>query len=600
MNNVLSVEEIFSGRAFRVPDYQRGYAWEEQQWEEFLEDLEYLSPGKDHYTGTVVLHDQSKNLRDEEGKTHSLFDVVDGQQRLTTVVILLSCISSEFEKSNKTLASGVRKTYVCFQGLNHQPTYKLQLNSDCHEYFVNNVLAQNPGPQGPSIAAHERLRAAQKYFLEYLSRKSSQLNSGFAEWLMEMYEKVTQRLKVSHYTVGDSAEVGVIFEVMNNRGRPLSELEKVKNYLLYLSSKLTVSSSSFAEQVNDTWAGIFRKLMGVGLGTTADEDRLLRCHWLMVYDYDRKQWDGSKSVKRRFNLKDYDGKHKALLAELVKYVKSLCDSLTAYCDAVRPNVGDAFGIFADPDRKALRKAGDKLRRIKVTAPFLPLLIACRLRFAEDPTKYLNLLKVCELYAFRVYRIAERRSNAGEAKLFQLGNELYADKTKFKQTLADMLSLIQHYCPDKTFRDFFDPEQERDWYYWTGLKYFLYEYEESLAGSKPVKVSWDALDHSEKTIEHILPQTPDHKYWKEQFGAAERKTCMHDLGNLCLTEDNSVYQNKPFPVKKGQPGEGRCYANSNLFMERELATFSDWTPNAVAKRRKGLVDWYRTRWAMDST
>jgi uncharacterized protein with ParB-like and HNH nuclease domain len=93
MNNVLSVEELFAGRVFRVPNYQRGYAWEQQQWEEFLDDLEYLSPGKDHYTGTVVLHEQKKTVTDEEGKTHFLFDIVDGQQRLTTIVILLSCIS---------------------------------------------------------------------------------------------------------------------------------------------------------------------------------------------------------------------------------------------------------------------------------------------------------------------------------------------------------------------------------------------------------------------------------------------------------------------------------------------------------------------------
>lgn len=599
MNNILSVEELFSLRVFRVPDYQRGYAWETQQWEDFIDDLEFLSPGKDHYTGTVVLHQQNKNLRDEEGKSHTLFDIVDGQQRLTTVIILLSCISAAFDKTNSTLAAGVRKSYVCFQGMNHQPTYKLQLNSDCHDYFVNSILAQCPGPQGPTIAAHERLRSAQKYFEDYISRKSSDLNSEFAPWLMSFYEKITQRLKLVHYAVGDSADVGVIFEVMNDRGRPLSELEKVKNYLLYLSTKLSVNSEAFSQQVNDTWAKIFRQLMAAGLGTKDDEDRLLRSHWLMVYDYDRKQWDGSKSIKRRFNLKNYDEKHKLLLGELVKYVRSLCDSLTAYCDAMRPNAPSAFRIFDDSKRRALRKSGEELRRIKVTAPFLPLLIACRLRFADDAEQYLYLLKVCELYAFRVYRVAERRSNAGESKLFQLGNEVYADKSKFKQTVAEILARMEHYCPDRTFKTFFDPEQERNWYQWSGLKYFLYEYEESLAGSKPVKITWDALDHSEKTIEHILPQTPDHKYWKERFDAAERKKCMHDIGNLCLTEDNSVYLNKQFPDKKGKPGEGRCYANSNLFIERELAVFSDWTPNSVAKRRKALMDWYRTRWAVDA-
>lgn len=260
MNNVLSLEELFSGRAFHVPDYQRGYAWEQQQWDEFLEDLEYLPSGKDHYTGTVVLHQQSKSLRDEEGKTHFLFDIVDGQQRLTTIVILLSCLSSEFKKTNPILAAGVSKSYVCFLGLNRQTTYKLQLNSDCHNYFTDSILAQRPGPQGPTIAAHVRLHAAKVHFSEYLARKSSALGPSYGPWLMELYEKVTQRLRVSHYIVGDAADVGVIFEVMNNRGRPLSELEKVKNYLLYLATKLNVSSGTLTAQVNDTWAQIFQNL----------------------------------------------------------------------------------------------------------------------------------------------------------------------------------------------------------------------------------------------------------------------------------------------------------------------------------------------------
>jgi hypothetical protein len=56
MKNVLSIQELFTGRLFRVPDYQRGYAWEKQHLTDFLEDLELLPTGKNHYTGTIVLH----------------------------------------------------------------------------------------------------------------------------------------------------------------------------------------------------------------------------------------------------------------------------------------------------------------------------------------------------------------------------------------------------------------------------------------------------------------------------------------------------------------------------------------------------------------
>jgi hypothetical protein len=87
---------------------------------------------------------------------------------------------------------------------------------------------------------------------------------------------------------------------------------------------------------------------------------------------------------------------------------------------------------------------------------------------------------------------------------------------------------------------------------------LYEYEEHLPGKHGVKVSWDVFDTSDpqRTIEHILPQTADKKFWRERFDRAQRRRFTHDIGNLCLTEDNSVYGNNPFPDKKGHAGQGR--------------------------------------------
>jgi hypothetical protein len=96
----------------------------------------------------------------------------------------------------------------------------------------------------------------------------------------------------------------------------------------------------------------------------------------------------------------------------------------------------------------------------------------------------------------------------------------------------------------------------------------------------------------------LPQDASDKYWKDRFNAAARKRLTDDVGNLCLTEDNSAYGNRPFPRKKGSPGQGRCYANGNFFMERELATFTDWDEQAIHKRRKKVLDWYLQRWHLD--
>jgi uncharacterized protein with ParB-like and HNH nuclease domain len=93
-----SVAEIFSNQVFRIPDYQRGYAREEKQWDELLEDLDLLPEWRNHFTGTLVLsagENGSKKLLDIKGKAYTAYNVIDGQQRLTTLVILLKAIYQE-------------------------------------------------------------------------------------------------------------------------------------------------------------------------------------------------------------------------------------------------------------------------------------------------------------------------------------------------------------------------------------------------------------------------------------------------------------------------------------------------------------------------
>lgn len=324
----------------------------------------------------------------------------------------------------------------------------------------------------------------------------------------------------------------------------------------------------------------------------------------MVFDPNAKEWDGSASIRAQYNLKNYHGKHKKLLDGLASYTNSLRDAVLPFCEAFRPSHSDAFSAFADSARIGLRNASEKLRRIKVVAPFLPVLIACRLKFSSDDGKYLKLLQIAEIFAFRVYRVMQKRSDAGQATLFQLGYDLYHAKKTFQEVLFEVRRLALIHCSNADFAEdcTLEEDDESDWYSWSALKYVLYEYEEHLAGRHGVKVSWDVFDTSDpqRTIEHILPQTADTKFWKERFSRAQRRHWTHDIGNLCLTEDNSSYGNRSFPEKKGQSGQGRCYANSNLFQERELAQYDDWTEETVLKRRERVIKWYLGRWHLDDT
>lgn len=606
-SNVFSVEQLFAGRLFHVPDYQRGYAWESQQRSEFLEDLEQLGPGQEHYTGTVVLHEVAPGARmpDAEGKSYGSVDVVDGQQRLATIVLLLDAIRRQLMVLESdvalTLADGIKRSYISATERSGQPLFKLTLNSDCDHYFKTVAIADQPGPEGPQITSEKRLAEAKQEFAAYIDK--ARLEAGgpaaFLDWLTDLHWKVTNQLRISLYEVESASEVGVIFEVMNNRGKPLSELEKVKNYLLYSGSRLTVSHN-LDTAVNSAWAEIFRQLMAAGLTTSTDEDQLLRAHWLTAYDPQSRNWTGSKAIKSHFDLRKFRNSHEVLLDQLLRYTEGLRASCVAYCDARAPERPDSFASFgAATTRDDVKRWSAKLIRTNVVAPFLPLLIATRRRFAEQADKYLELVQLCESFAFRVYRLLERRADAGQGELFRIGFQLNRGDLSLAQAFLDMRLTLLRFSPNIGFEQALRKDHY-DWYEWAGLKYFLYEYEEHLARKKGAlpKVPWDQVRRRERgdTIEHIYPQTPTDGYWLERFDPGLGPVILHDLGNLSLTKDNASYGNRPFPEKRGTAGsENPCYATSPFFMERELSAMGDWTPDFVRARHERLAVWAEERW-----
>ena len=245
MENLYTITQVFSEKLFRVPDYQRGYAWEIQQCQEFVEDLELLEPEKTHFLGTLILHrHDSEKIIDRSGNAYAEYDIVDGQQRLTTVVILLQTIGRFMEDFDdlRDLADGLKKRYLIGVDRNKQPLPKLTLNEDSRTYFRQVILSQGPHIQGPTIRSHQRLSEAQAYFRDYLKSQQLTLKEDFANWLEALYLKLIQKLNLMVYIVEQEADAGVIFETMNNRGKPITELEKVKNYLLYLAGKLHLST----------------------------------------------------------------------------------------------------------------------------------------------------------------------------------------------------------------------------------------------------------------------------------------------------------------------------------------------------------------------
>ena len=604
MQNVHTFAQVFAERLLVVPDYQRGYSWGQRQWDDFIEDFEAMPEGRDHYTGTIVLHAQEGQQRmDASGQALGVQHVVDGQQRLTTLVVLLDQLRRQLEAQGRAeLAAGIETRFIRTKDINGEDLPKLRLNEDLRDLFERRVLGSGGG--AITLVSEQRLVGVRDHFAEYFEGQRSARGEGYAAWLVGLYQKLSQRLKVTLFHVGDSAEVGLVFEVMNNRGKPLSELEKVKNYLLYSAAKLDLTGHDLDEEVNDAWSTVLRNLMSADLVRARDEDQLLRTHWLVAYDWKAKSWSGSRTVKQRFDVRRWPAEdHRALLHDLRAYVRSLGEVSLAFRDAQNPQHTDAFATFAnDPEtRQRVRDVSVRLHRVNVVAPFLPLLVAARQVAPEDATGYLDLVDACETVAFLAYRVAGKRSNTGQSWLLKEGHRLWRGDLTVAEAAELVRGIARWYCPPQTFERFFalDPNEPTDFYHWS-IKYFLYEWETELGRRerKRVDVPWKQVlaAPKETSIEHILPQTPKDDYWTGRFPVADIALLTHDLGNLCLTEDNSSYSNKPFPQKLGHAGAGfPCYAKSRFFQERALARWEDWTPDAVRQRREEMVAWARERW-----
>ncbi len=216
------------------------------------------------------------------------------------------------------------------------------------------------------------------------------------------------------------------------------------------------------------------------------------------------------------------------------------------------------------------------------------------------------MRLCEAFAFRVYKLRGSRSHTGQNTLFRLAYELFARPERADEISAELRATLLYYSPSPNnelgaWFAFQATKDENDWFDWSAIKYFLYEYEEYRAGKDEVKVSWDAIEGRElaKTTEHILPQSADDPYWTERFSKADHERYLHDIGNLCLTAHNGSLSNKPFSAKRGTPADTRpCYANSQLVIERDLAAYDDWTPESVLARRAAIVKWALERWRVE--
>lgn len=597
-----SVSDVLRPRLLTIPDYQRGYAWEQVHVGDFLDDLRLLQPGKNHYTGTIVLLGEGQPLVDDESNALARADVVDGQQRLTTICLLLNELRRAFAAVGEDAAAqGLRRQFLVISK-NGVPQNKLQVGLDARPVW-DALLHDGPEPSPETLSA-ERLLKAARQMRDHVTKLLEGATDPAAV-LRDLRDRAITGLHFSLYTIDQPADVGVIFETLNDRGKLLTELEKVKNYLLFLAARLPAGQqAALAKRINDAWTVIYRLLLEVARVSPAGEDQFLRAHWLAAVDPVPGNWSGTKSIKAWFPRDKYADNPEALFAEVGNYVDSLSRAARAYADSIRTDL-NAFHSYGPPHAQAALRLHDRLLRARTVAVFQPLMIAMRERWPSDGAAYTRILDLCERFAVRTYVIGGYRADAGQTRLYRLAHEVYSGTRDVAALDAALRKLVYEYASDSYLRQSL-LDTEFNWYRWSHLRFFLFEYElHLLNGASPdIGYSYFGKSKREKTVEHVLPQTAKSPYWTKRFTNEQRRAYTNTLGNLVLTRDNSSYSNKDFPYKRGAAGPGipnvTCYAQAPLQQEQELAQLAEWVPDAILARQERLAAWALKRWAVDTS
>lgn len=614
---------LLQDKLIEVADYQRPYAWGEKQLRDLWQDLDLLGTDR-HYAGTLVLQRTDRVRHSQDGADLTVYEVVDGQQRLTTCIILLEQLRRRMDECpggalEDLDIDGARRDIAQLLRVNigGVSRSRLRLGTDLDEFFDKSVLGQEATDKDRLVAGEQRLLAAAVFFRTEISNLIEGTSEAeAARRLIELRARVCYRLRFLVYDVDSSAEVGVLFETLNDRGQSLSELEKVKNYLLYLSRQVPGEmGEQLARTINRSWSEIFANMAALSI----DDDSLLRAHWAVTEDPIQHNWEKTASIKKKFPRAKYvpsSGRLAGGTGGTVELPENLAtelfDDLTTYVDSLRKcsaylrdlyDPRAAYLAFADARiQDRVRRQSLALVRSGSVANFRPLLLAVRLNYPNDGALYLRLVELCETFSARAYVICVVKSNAGQSTLFWAAHNLNQGRDP-EAVIADITAHLWRLAPDEALR--LNLGAGVEWYYRRSHKYVLYEYELDAVRSASELPTWGELTTGDtKTTEHILPQNPaEGSEWWNDFSREEHAKLISTLGNLVLTRDNAAYSNKDYKLKRGQLGQEspRCYFSTSAFArEHQVAQqFDTWTPATIEERRQKIETWALQRWQINS-
>lgn len=589
--NQYAVHSLFSHEGnvlYKIPPYQREYSWHKPHWEDLFEDL--IDADGSHFLGTIITLDQTTDAL--EG---SVLQVVDGQQRLTTLALLLAAVYSvlkeridELDEDTRTDVTNLGRQLV----RKADGQLRVTPQKQGHNLFDFLTVLEDAGlpvegerkPYYPS----RRIAKCYQYFRTAILKLAETEELAETEAALRVHEAALQAVIVK-IEVASHADAFVLFESLNNRGMPLSPVDLIKNHLLAESEKKQIMN---VDQAFKHWNDMLTSLGD----SYATQERFLR-HYYNAFKPELPDVPNASVATKSNLIRVYE---KVLGQDLEKVVDALVGASKIY--------GRINCIVELDHPTSLDRAFQRLMRAQ-GAPSYVLLLWLMTMQGELKLSDTHVEGVVDLLtSFFVRRnLTGYPPTYALAKLFMTTISDIADARG-----DDVLEIVGEKLHAVSASD--DEFRER-------LIGRIYEENTDVARFALTALAEDAMTKETRvdlwrqeknrfvwTIEHILPQGENlPAVWKEMLGGEELATKeqeahKHRLGNLTVTAYNSNLGNKSFVEKRDrQDSKGRYIGYRNgLALNAELVTRESWTGEDIERRTQELASRVLSRFPLPPT
>lgn len=540
-----------SQKSFTIPVYQRAYSWEKDEWNTFLTDLrEQIKGNNNYFYGNLLLETIRKDM---------IYEVIDGQQRLTTLTIFLRALfdvlKSRQQNNNEALEIDIiEKERIYFKSGGNIKLRPVEYDKPCYDTIIvegkDNFITNSP--------SQTRIKEGKSHFIKELkSLKTSEL--------LQILEKI-ESTELTCIELQGKKDSALMFELQNNRGRELTNMEKLKSYFMY---QMYVYSPQDETETNvEHIANIFKLI------------------YLIINDLKHLNEDSILNYHCQAYVKGYSYRSIEDIKDLFKRSKDKVEWIKRFVGELHTS----FSNMKKMERSQLKYLQD-LRQLSIPAFAYPFFIKGYKFFGEDDEKLNTLFHILEIAVFR-YRLINSR-----ADIISRLNEILTSFTgvldELRNNFKDKFNTAWYWS------DYRVKEYLNGWMYENRvLHYLLWKYESAIQRKGYILGTYSIQDIQ---IEHISPQTPPNgKPFESGYDLNEENHYNDDfvneylncVGNLLLISQshNASIGNRPFAEKLTSYIE-----NPILIQQAEIKRFvkeepePKWNREAIDKRHTAIIE-----------